>query len=142
MPRSSTLLPAAFIAVGLTFAVPAALAQENSVPKDELARTLTSGAYVIQFAGGATLSFSNLPDGNLSSVLWRSSPSASRPMSGTGTGTWRIADDGKYCVKAGWRVAKNNNGIDACRMVIKAGDGEYLLKGEEGQPDWTMKRPN
>jgi hypothetical protein len=42
-------------------------------------------------------------------------------MSANGTGTWSIADNGRYC----WDIMINRE-WKACRFVFKAGDGYYM----------------
>jgi hypothetical protein len=42
-------------------------------------------------------------------------------MSGNGTGTWSIADNGRYC----WDIMMDRE-WKACRFIFKIGDGYYM----------------
>lgn len=101
--------------------------------KAELASLLpgTKAVYVIK--GGSTHAWTNEPDGKFVAS------SDAKTISGTGmgggytaTGTWRISDDGKYCIKIDWRRYPES----WCRSLYRTADGGYYLtdSDEPGSP--------
>jgi hypothetical protein len=45
----------------------------------------------------------------------------------TASGTWKVNDDGKYCITINWKREPE----DWCAFVFKGKNGEYFLGGEE-----------
>jgi len=45
----------------------------------------------------------------------------------TAPGTWRVNDEGKYCITIGFR----QDPVDWCAFVFRNADGEYFLGGAE-----------
>jgi hypothetical protein len=110
--------------------------------KEDVSALLASKAVDIAFPNGATLSMTNATSGSLSALLWHASPESTKAVkTAAGTGSWKIAEDGHYCVKAGWRIGSNLSQVDSCRTVTPSGDSSYILKAD-GEPDWTMRLKN
>jgi hypothetical protein len=84
-------------------------------------KQLLPGAKVVSLTNaGSTRSWHNAPDGAFAaSSDSRGADGRGRPASGTGT--WRLTDDGRYCVAIQW----NRQTEDWCRYIFKAGDKYY-----------------
>jgi hypothetical protein len=119
---------------------PAAQAQTpETLSREDVSALLASRAIDINFPNGAGLSMTNATGGSLASFMWHASPKSRMAVrSAPGAGSWNIADDGRYCLKAGWRIGNDLTQLATCRTVTPTGDNSYLLKAGDGQPDWTM----
>lgn len=61
--------------------------------------------------------WTNAPDGKLNGFVESRAGAGTRGR-GTGTGTWRITDDGRYCVDIEWNRGKE----DWCRVLYRMGN--------------------
>lgn len=105
--------------------------------KDDLASLLpgTKAVYVIK--AGSTHRWTNEPDGKfVASTDGKTvSMAATGRYSGTAKGTWRISDDGKYCVNIDWKTATE----DWCQFVFRAEDGSYYM-ASSGNPEAERRK--
>jgi hypothetical protein len=86
---------------------------------------LLPGAKVMnQNMGGATRRWENSLSGDVAASS-DGRGGGGKPQPGSGSGTWKINDNGKYCVNIRW----NGRGAieDWCRYVFKAGDKYYAF---------------
>lgn len=120
------------VALALVTIAPSALADDlKPLSADEL-RQLFSGAIVkVTYENGNTVIWTNETDGTLSAD-WNSSPASlvSRHHHRGGQGTWKVTDDGKYCVRIEWP----KNAVDWCRPVVKSDDGTYVFISATASP--------
>jgi hypothetical protein len=80
---------------------------------------------------GTTRRWENKTDGTLVASSDSGAITGGRGYRVTAPGTWRISDDGRFCVSIKWNLTPE----DACRYVFKA-DGKYFGVGklEDTQP--------
>jgi len=89
---------------------------------------LLPGAKVIsKTQAGSTRTWQNKTDGTLSASTDGRGVSGGRNAYATGEGTWKVADDGRWCVKIGWP----RNPDDWCRFMFKVGDKYYAVSRTE-----------
>ena len=88
---------------------------------DELKQLLPGAKVVNRTNAGSTRTWQNDPNGTLvaSSDNMGNTGGKARPSSGRGT--WRLSDQGTYCVSIKWNVQAE----DWCRYVFKLGDKYY-----------------
>jgi hypothetical protein len=124
--------------------MPAAQAQTpGPLSKDDVSALLTAKAVDIGFPDGTAVSLTNATGGSLSAFMWHASTTSGDSVrSASGTGSWNISSEGRYCLKAGWRAGKRTEMLNACRSVMPSGTDSYILKADDGQPDWTMRLKN
>jgi hypothetical protein len=131
--RAATLASAALIASP----VARADGPDVKLSKEELASLLpgTKAVYVIK--AGSTHRWTNEPDGKfIASTDGKTvSMAATGRYSGTAKGTWRISDDGKYCVNIDWKNATE----DWCQFMFRAEDGSYYMTGS-GKPEAERRK--
>ncbi len=84
----------------------------------------------ITLSGGGTQRWTNEPAGSFFAA-WDAEP-GQKHYGGNSPGTWRISDDGKYCVHIVWYRGTN----DWCAWVQKSSDGKFslVLDGNEFAP--------
>jgi hypothetical protein len=89
---------------------------------DELKQLLPGAKVVNHTEAGNTRRWTNEPDGKLvasndggAKVRW------TRHSSSSGDGTWRIGDNGTYCVTLEWKKSSE----DWCRYLFKVGAKYY-----------------
>ncbi|HTP46372.1 MAG TPA: DUF995 domain-containing protein [Casimicrobiaceae bacterium] len=89
---------------------------------------LLPGAKVIsKTQAGSTRTWQNKTDGTLSASTNGRGVSGGRNAYATGEGTWKVGDDGRWCVKIGWP----RNPDDWCRIMFKVGDKYYAVSRTE-----------
>ncbi|CAG9180983.1 hypothetical protein [Cupriavidus pinatubonensis] len=94
---------------------------------------------MIRFASGGTLALTNLPDGHLASVFWRAPPGGEVRLDSAGTGSWHLSENGRYyCVMVGWKILTQSRPTSFCRSVVQADDGGFILRSDNGCPDWRL----
>jgi hypothetical protein len=109
-----------------------ARAQEAGVrmSKEELASFLpgTKAVYVIK--GGSTHMWTNEPEGKFVAST------DAKSITGTGMGggrsargTWRVSDDGKYCISIDW----NRHPENWCRYVYRTPGGDYYMADSDDE---------
>jgi hypothetical protein len=73
---------------------------------------------------GSVQRWKNEPDGKfIASTNNKKNGSPLGVQSVTAPGTWRVNDEGKYCITIDWR----RDPVDWCSFVYKSADGEYFL---------------
>lgn len=114
---------ASLIASSLAWSVDAGV----KLSKEELASVLpgTKAVYVIK--AGSIHRWTNEPDGKFVASSDAKTVSMSSRVGGTARGTWRVSDDGKYCVNIDWKNVTEN----WCQFVFRASDGGYYLSGTD-----------
>jgi hypothetical protein len=93
-------------------------------------KQLMPGANVVhRTPAGTTRRWQNKTDGTL--VASSDASATGRAYRVSGSGTWRVADNGRFCVAIKWNVTAE----DSCRYIFKA-DGKYFGVGqlEDTQP--------
>jgi hypothetical protein len=123
MHRNTAIFLAIISAVSLSDAT---LAEEAGVrlSKEELTSFLpgTKAVYVIK--GGSTHSWTNEPEGKfVASTDAKTLNLTGMGSSYTARGTWRVSDDGKYCISIEWRRYPES----WCRFVYRAPGGGYYM---------------
>jgi len=87
---------------------------------DELKQLMTGAKVVSRTNAGTTRRWENKADGTFAAssdnvgVMGRAHPTS-------GNGTWRVADNGTFCVDIQWSVTPEK----WCRYIFKAGDKYY-----------------
>lgn len=85
-------------------------------------KELMPGAKVIsRTPTGSTRSWSNKPDGTFVASSDSRGFSTGRTVYVTASGTWRVSDEGRFCVKIQWTTIQE----DWCRLMFKVGDKYY-----------------
>jgi hypothetical protein len=95
-------------------------------------KELLPGAKVMhKTIDGSIRRWENNTDGTLVASSDASGAGGGRAYRITGSGTWRIDDQGRFCVAIKWNVRSE----DACRYVFKA-DGKYfgVFKLDDSSP--------
>jgi hypothetical protein len=69
----------------------------------------------------ASRSWNHGADGKLMAFA-QGKAGASQGRGNSGPGTWRVTDDGKYCVEVAWKQISDEKW---CRVVYKLGDSYY-----------------
>jgi maltoporin len=95
-------------------------------------KQLMPGANVVhRTPAGTTRRWENKTDGTLVASSDASAAGGGRAYRVTGSGAWRVADNGRFCVAITW----NRTTEDSCRYIFKA-DGKYFGVGqlEDTQP--------
>lgn len=83
---------------------------------------LMPGAKVIsRTQAGSTRTWQNKLDGTLSASSDGRGVTGGKNAYATGGGTWKISDNGRWCVKIDWP----RNADDWCRVMFKVGDKYY-----------------
>lgn len=96
----------------------------SGLPKDELASFLpgTKAVYVIK--GGSTHIWTNEPEGKFVATTDAKTINSTGMGGGyTARGTWRVSDDGKYCVSIDWSRYSEN----WCYFVYRTPGGGYFM---------------
>ena len=88
---------------------------------EDLNQLLPGASVMHRTPTGTVRRWSNKADGTLVASSDASALSGGRAYHVTGSGTWRIADNGRFCVAIKW----NMQAEDVCRYVFKA-DGKYF----------------
>lgn len=92
--------------------------------KEELLAFLPGTEVVYTTRAGSLHRWNNAPDGKfVASTDNRKYGGATGLHGGTAPGTWRVDDDGKYCVQIDWSRELEK----WCAYIIKADDGAYYL---------------
>lgn len=123
----AVLALASALASGQTISVFDDLAPLNprTLSKDELEQLLPGARMVRTSPRGNVHTWTNEADGRFTA---RSDNRGINSLgrSSTAEGTWRIGDDGRYCVTIEWR-----QGLDSekwCRFIVATGDGYYAVR--------------
>ncbi len=94
--------------------------------RDELQQLLPGAQVQILRSNGDKMSWTNAADGTLDAHWQSGDPTNKHAYNGSGAGTWKISDDGKFCAHIEWR---KGHVTDWCRPVVKQDDGSYALEG-------------
>jgi hypothetical protein len=101
--------------------------------KEETAALLPGASMMRWSINGSEQRWTNEPGGSF--VI--SSKNALNPrMNGTGQGTWRLREDGKYCVTLVWKSAADE---DWCRVIVQTSDGYYMGRSTEPPTQRMLK---
>ena len=92
--------------------------------KDDLATLLTDASLTRQVERGDVF-INTQKDGSLN-ARYQSKMRSARQLKGYGT--WKVSDDGKYCLEIKWE--RGFDDVSGCRDMYKAGD-EYYGAGSE-----------
>lgn len=106
------------------------LAKEGAVKmtKQELLTFLPGTQSNYETKAGSLQQWKNKPDGKfIATTNNKKYGSTLGVHSVTAPGTWRVNDEGKYCITIDWR----RDPADWCSFVFKNADGEYFLGGSE-----------
>jgi hypothetical protein len=106
------------------------LAKEGTVKmtKTELQALLPDTQSIYETKAGSIQRWKNEPDGKfIASTNNKKLGSPLGVQNVTAPGTWRVNDEGKYCITIDWR----REPADWCSYVYKSADGEYFLGGSE-----------
>ena len=87
---------------------------------DDLKQLMPGAKVVSRTDAGSTRRWENKADGSFVASS-DSSGQSGRARPSSGNGTWRVADDGKFCVEIQWNVTPEK----WCRHIFKAGDKYY-----------------
>ncbi|NPT44690.1 hypothetical protein GNZ12_25915 [Paraburkholderia sp. 1N] len=132
MKRSSMLIVAAALSLSTVIAV---ADDGQPLSRDELQQILPNSDVNIKFANGDNNRWTNAQDGTLVANWQNGVGSGSKHFSALGHGTWKISDDGRYCVHIQWPKSVT----DWCRTVARSGEDSYTLATTNGEPSWQMK---
>jgi len=119
------------VACGFAFAQKAAvlgdLAAQDRVTlgKDELTQLLPGAKMRRYNAQGSAQAWSNDSGG---SFVISSDNRGTQGVNSTATGSWKISDDGRYCLTIEW---KRNPTEDWCRLIVKAGGNYYVTRSDK-----------
>jgi hypothetical protein len=108
--------------------------QPAKLSRDDLQKLLPGASMSRTTGGGSTQFWTNEASGTfIISTDGGSTPG--RRQRGSGQGTWRIDDQGRYCVVLNWAAAKE----DWCRVVIRTSDGYYLALAGKRKTEKILK---
>lgn len=88
---------------------------------EDLKQLMPGAKVVSRTKAGSTRLWENKADGTLIAGSDGRGSSGGRTSPGTGTGTWRVADNGRFCVTIKWLMRSE----DWCRYMFKSGDKYY-----------------
>jgi hypothetical protein len=86
---------------------------------DDLRQLMPTARVVSHTHTGSTRRWENAADGTVVASSDRKGKKAGRTRVISGNGTWRIADNGTYCVTIEWSVTSTE---EWCRYIFKDGD--------------------
>ena len=136
---NSQCVRAALLA-GLMLAASPLIADDTGqrLGRDELA-ALLPGAEVTHISrAGSVRHWTNGPDGKfVASSDNRKFGSATGSSSATASGTWRLSDEGRYCVQIAWRREPES----WCAYILRGPDGAYYLGAVEDARRIEFRRP-
>lgn len=89
--------------------------------KDELQALMTGANMSRVITSGSTHHWRNEPGGTF---IISSDNRATSSWATTAQGTWRISDDGRYCLRIEWRSGLE----DRCHFVIRTSGGYFLTQ--------------
>ena len=89
---------------------------------DDLKQLMPSAKVVSRTNTGSTRNWENATNGTLVASSDGKGYTQGNTKPGSGSGTWRVADKGTYCVTIQWSVRTSE---EWCRYIFKAGDKYY-----------------
>jgi hypothetical protein len=89
---------------------------------DDLKQLMPSAKVVSHTNAGSTRKWENGTDGTFVASSDSKGVAAGRTRMSTGQGTWRVADNGRYCVTIKWSLTSSE---EWCRYIFKEGDQYY-----------------
>lgn len=92
---------------------------------DELKQLMPGAKVVNMTAAGSTRRWTNNLDGTLVASTDGRGFTGGKSAPGSGEGTWRLADNGTYCVNIKWPVMQPEQW---CSYMFKAGDKYYAAR--------------
>ncbi|MEP7101134.1 MAG: DUF995 domain-containing protein [Burkholderiales bacterium] len=128
---ATTVSIALATASGLALADPPAVLADlaaqgkTTLGKGELQQLLPGASMRRMNVQGSAQAWTNEPDG---SFVVSSDNRGQQGNNSTARGTWKISDDGRYCVTIEW---KRNPTEDWCRVIVKSGDGYYAARSDK-----------
>lgn len=93
--------------------------------KDELNQLLPGAKMRRVNNQGSFQAWSNDPSG---SFVVSSDNRGTQGNNSTANGSWKISDDGRYCLTIEW---KRNPLEDWCRLIVKAGGNYYVTRSDK-----------
>lgn len=102
------------------------VADEGAVKmtREELLTFLPGARVTHVNSGGSTRVWTNNPDGTLMASSDGKKYGGAFGAPGSSSGSWKVNDEGKYCVSIDWKREAEN----WCSSILKATDGYYLAK--------------
>ena len=98
---------------------------------DDLKQLMPGAKVISRTPAGSTRSWQNKADGTFTASTDGRGTGFGRNEYASAPGTWRVADDGRLCVKIPWP----RNPDDWCRFMFKAGDKYYgVARVEDNAP--------
>jgi hypothetical protein len=95
----------------------------SKIAGDEL-RSLVTGAKVLHVSrAGSVRRWTNEADGTVVASSSNQKYSGAMSASATGSGSWSINSDGKFCIEIDWKREAEK----WCAFIVKAADGSYYL---------------
>jgi hypothetical protein len=91
---------------------------------DDLKQLMPDAKVVNSLSTGSTRKWTNKAEGTFVASTDGRSLSGGRNMAASGQGSWRLADNGTYCVKIVWGMLTE----DWCSYIFKAGDKYYGVR--------------
>jgi hypothetical protein len=90
----------------------------------DLKQLMPDAKVVNRLPTGSTRHWTNKAEGTFVASTDGRSLSGGRNIPASGPGSWRLADNGTYCVKIDWGMLKE----DWCSYIFKAGDKYYGVR--------------
>ena len=104
---------------------------------DDLKQLMPGTTLMSVTPAGSTRRWVNKADGTLVGSTDGRGYSGGRTQPGSGDGTWRLSDNGAYCVTIKWGVMVPENW---CRYIFKAGDKYYTFAAlEDTARSWEVE---
>lgn len=100
----------------------------EKLSREKLAQLLPGAKVMRSTAGGAELSWTNNPDGKFIANDRQTKSSGMGRRSGLGgsaSGTWRISEEGQYCVDIDWTTRDREKW---CRDIYRVNGHYYMIR--------------
>ena len=131
----STIAATLLLASGAAFAQKAATladldaATRTTLGKDDLLQLLPGATMRRTNVQGSVQAWTNDAGG---SFVVSSDNRGTQGHNSTAKGSWKISDDGRYCVVIEWN---RNPTEDWCRVIMKVGESYYAAKSDKNETD-------
>ena len=87
----------------------------------DLKQVMPGAKVISRTQAGSTRTWQNKPDGTFVASSDSRGFAGGRTYPVTASGTWRVSDEGRLCVKIQWQASQD----DWCRFMFKVGDKYY-----------------